>query len=512
MEKLFIEQLKQFKKDKLTLAEFLSEWAFRIQKEYINKDKDFYDMEFIFGILKLAEKLNPKNNDIMLKLAISYMSEKNYIKSKQYLKKIKNPTKKQEFCINYIYGLLYECDGKYEEALLKYETCIKKIEQKSILQDPLEFYRRIIQAAYMDNSNNSKSILEKYITKLEEANKVDLVNFSILVDIYSNILGQPNKAIAFCEETKKDIKEPELEMVEFMSQLFDIKKDKTKLSTFHTKLYSWQSAARLIDVYKKIDKQDSKDNKNFRKAFSAIIKNSFQHQNKINKKYENKPSMLYKYMSLNNFERILDILINGYLFLANPQSFNDPFDPVIKKVDGYDKDLFGNIKIGCLSANYNNVLMWSHYADAHKGICIGYNVAQIFSNKFTEDDTTLKKCIYIDRAYGNAKLWIDTEAVNNKDLEPYKDNDFKEPSFVDMYCIKHESWKYENEYRIITNNIENKITLPIKELYFGLDMSDVSQKLLIDLITKLSLHKKIETYKMQKRNDNIFSLDRKKTI
>ena len=35
----------------------------------------------------------------------------------------------------------------------------------------------------------------------------------------------------------------------------------------------------------------------------------------------------------------------------------------------------------CLSENNSSVLMWSHYADNHKGICIEYDFESIKNNK-----------------------------------------------------------------------------------------------------------------------------------
>src|SRR6516165_6791682 len=29
----------------------------------------------------------------------------------------------------------------------------------------------------------------------------------------------------------------------------------------------------------------------------------------------------------------------------------------------------------CFSKSWNNILMWSHYADKHRGICLGFDVA-----------------------------------------------------------------------------------------------------------------------------------------
>jgi len=125
---------------------------------------------------------------------------------------------------------------------------------------------------------------------------------------------------------------------------------------------------------------------------------------------------LFKYMKINNYTR--NNLINNELFFNNPEDFNDPFDSKIevefkgtikdwyywaslrknidkKVIDKWREDEIlievGNgifeinptkndkilkdvtkfrYKICCFSETKLSILMWSHYADSHKGICL----------------------------------------------------------------------------------------------------------------------------------------------
>lgn len=45
--------------------------------------------------------------------------------------------------------------------------------------------------------------------------------------------------------------------------------------------------------------------------------------------------------------------------------------------------IFGNLQkvlVFCLSQNYKNTLMWSHYASDHPGICIDFNKSKLLAS------------------------------------------------------------------------------------------------------------------------------------
>lgn len=129
--------------------------------------------------------------------------------------------------------------------------------------------------------------------------------------------------------------------------------------------------------------------------------------------------IVYKYA---DFETAINkILIAGTLKFSNPIEFNDPFDcnenlivlnhnkelvenlinsstynnlsrKVKRKIkrDVFKKTIYrselkkerNRFKLSCFSAKNNEVLMWSHYADLHKGICIGFDFPHKYDEKF----------------------------------------------------------------------------------------------------------------------------------
>lgn len=110
--------------------------------------------------------------------------------------------------------------------------------------------------------------------------------------------------------------------------------------------------------------------------------------------------------------------------------------------------LFG---IYSLTNNNNNFLMWSYYANSHKGICIGFDSEKLF--KITEG--TIGAVTYSENL----------PQMHLSDIN-------KAYSFYErLISTKSSDWSHENEYRLTKIGLANKIiTVPlntIKEIIFG---------------------------------------------
>lgn len=91
----------------------------------------------------------------------------------------------------------------------------------------------------------------------------------------------------------------------------------------------------------------------------------------------NNSQYLYKYRSLENFERLVDIIVNKRLFGATFDSLNDPMEGVFKYERGINTDKIDAIRnskhiarICSLSKTFTDDLLWSFYANGHRGCCI----------------------------------------------------------------------------------------------------------------------------------------------
>jgi hypothetical protein len=113
--------------------------------------------------------------------------------------------------------------------------------------------------------------------------------------------------------------------------------------------------------------------------------------------------LLYKYRAANKF--FFDILINNQLYFSTTSDFNDPFDGQLKpnefalelknlgckedlsqfsRHSQYVEDSINRSAVLSLSTTSDNILMWSHYANSHKGVCLGFN--NNLTNSFVDWD------------------------------------------------------------------------------------------------------------------------------
>lgn len=90
--------------------------------------------------------------------------------------------------------------------------------------------------------------------------------------------------------------------------------------------------------------------------------------------------LLYKFRSLQNLRRFLDILVNKRFYMAHFNEMNDPMEGVFY-YDSQSQISLYNITEGkkkqlicCFSKDYRNTLLWSHYADSHQGCCLEVEV------------------------------------------------------------------------------------------------------------------------------------------
>jgi hypothetical protein len=93
---------------------------------------------------------------------------------------------------------------------------------------------------------------------------------------------------------------------------------------------------------------------------------------------------LFKYHALN--ENTFSAIEESYIYHSDVTRFNDPFDCSARLISKFYKKntypkypgdvvnkLLGHIGVACFSKTNRSILMWSHYAKDHTGICIEYN-------------------------------------------------------------------------------------------------------------------------------------------
>lgn len=163
--------------------------------------------------------------------------------------------------------------------------------------------------------------------------------------------------------------------------------------------------------------------------------------------------LLYKYKSLENIWHVLDMVINQRLYCCSWQELNDPLEgryeiylgKKSKKIEsimqGRIEEARNALRIASLSKDVTNFLMWSHYANGHKGIAVEVEIS--------EDDPGLYEVTY--SPFSSVFTEKEQTGLNMQHL----------------FSAKTEEWTYEEEYRVITSNKHFKLSEPVKRIYLG---------------------------------------------
>lgn len=187
---------------------------------------------------------------------------------------------------------------------------------------------------------------------------------------------------------------------------------------------------------------------------------------------------VYKYFSfdindLDNDKKI-DSLQNNYLWFSKPRFFNDPFDcnmeilnyynEFINSINGFGenaKDLIINntkdFGVCCFTESNDNIHMWSHYAESHKGICVEYD-ATAFNDYFSESLTA--KCFLHKADYRDNLINLDSAEELNKEFGKNSMTEIiKDPRILDNLFEKlllqkrRDIWENEEEHRLIVGGL-----------------------------------------------------------
>lgn len=116
-----------------------------------------------------------------------------------------------------------------------------------------------------------------------------------------------------------------------------------------------------------------------------------------------------------------------------------------------------NRGVCCLSEEYNNPLLWSHYGDQHKGFCVGYSLDR--NPKPTINQVN----------YGGERT-VPTSLIAQAILQ--QDNSSKELLDSKMFLQKAEPWQYEKEWRIFDRIGLQDSPLKLEEISFGIRCPD----------------------------------------
>ena len=141
---------------------------------------------------------------------------------------------------------------------------------------------------------------------------------------------------------------------------------------------------------------------------------------------------------------------------------NEAVENVQRQINNMDCKLAKKMKnlflIGCLCTSYKNRLMWSHYADSHKGFCIEYD----FSKPKEEFLSKLPLPVF----YSESRPLVPWKAAIDNSVENMEE---ASEELMMGLLTKDKAWEYENEWRILIGATEDsELVMPkVSCIYLG---------------------------------------------
>ncbi len=190
-------------------------------------------------------------------------------------------------------------------------------------------------------------------------------------------------------------------------------------------------------------------------------------------------------------------LLQSSLFHSAPEDFNDPFDCRVDTESALNRALLANLSaerraalediqrkfrakrpsdfdlgVCCFTSNAEDPLMWAHYADMHRGVCLTYEFPPTyFLDRYPPSDAApffvgWEAVDYGDDAY--------TEWLINGDLQQLHDEPVERAASRTL-VTKAECWRHEEEFRTVVSKSKWAMHFEPKfltQVIFGLRTSD----------------------------------------
>jgi len=254
------------------------------------------------------------------------------------------------------------------------------------------------------------------------------------------------------------------------------------------------------------------------------------------------PRHLYRYRTFDCHWR--KNLFKGIVRFNSPTSYNDPFDgwfdysrvseilntelteEIRDSIRVNNKGIREQLKNACFSEKNDNILMWSHYSDGHKGFCIEYETSRIPTiigtfllpvvyTKKKYDASHLYLCVTREKHLNEYRKYLTSAAIEEISSIP---DDCFENTCLNPSLFKSADWEYEAEWRLCSNDAMNKKIFElgndhsidmlscISAVYLGAEFDESKNKKNEDKIIEWAKTNNKKIYKM-KKSDTEFSLE-----
>jgi len=194
--------------------------------------------------------------------------------------------------------------------------------------------------------------------------------------------------------------------------------------------------------------------------------------------------------SSNELENLKDKLFINFLKLeltkseSNEKSYQNAIN---KTIDFEYKNsvrlIYDKIRISCFTQTPYSMLMWSHYANNHKGFCIEYKWSDDYK-KYSDIINNIFPVIYTDSRKNLVDFFISLDEGNHKKEDLWN---------IYKYGLLSKSldWKYQKEWRLLTyenaKNDYNYRFFDINKIYLGCKMEKEERSRVIGICNKLRI-------------------------
>ena len=175
-------------------------------------------------------------------------------------------------------------------------------------------------------------------------------------------------------------------------------------------------------------------------------------------------------------QKLKDFLkkIESNEYTNSDQLYEDFQSIATQAIENYSRDIQG-IGILSLSEINDNILMWSHYAEQHQGVCLELERSE--DNILSNNNNTLP----IRYSIKKPLITLSEEVLGDEKL--------KKEIKRSLVFTKSVDWSYEREWRVLQtegNTLQN-INSPLKRIYFGVKTSDAHKKTIANIVSGRSI-------------------------
>lgn len=368
-----------------------------------------------------------------------------------------------------LYDFVLKCtnDGRFYKYRTFDEKChsLENLEtgtlfcaQPSSFNDPFDFkigttLSSVFDAKYENELDGIELLLEKYI-KYQRGNQ-NLDNCSEAEQKTIDALSKSEKLNAFLKHTY-EFCDTEEAVIEYLKQHMDV-------------LYEFLS---IIINEPQINAALKITNKFLPDIQNALATNDLL---KMSKNNYSVSDFAHSFGVNDDLDEIGYIIrLSNMLQPENKENAGKAEQMLNLAKDALAQKLNETFKIGCLATSPKNRLMWSHYADGHKGFCIEYD----FKN-------APKDLLPLPVIYSQKRPLIPWKMALDQSTET------KSKCLLELIIgllTKDKEWEYEDEWRLLFGSLEDSnIKVPISAVYLGAIISEENKKRVVKICNQRSI-------------------------